>query len=581
MSNKNLTDQEIALLAKGLKFIPTPEKPASQKNLIRDFNSFARSMRLKYMFAHAKSNLHPFYVRSNWQPPPQSSVALENYLEQTKLEIANITFTNVKDNLSANQRLALKTLKSNSEVNLKKADKGSTTVVMDTAQKIEEGLEQVSDERFYRPLVEPIVSQTAAKVKIIVNTLFANGHIDKMTYKWLNSGQNPPRIPEFYTLTKIHKPTPVGRPIVSGSGGPTERISSFVDSLLQPIAKKQESYIKDTTHFINFIENTLLPNNAILVSLDVCSLYTNIPQEEGINVVCQYYEEHYQLKQPIPATHLGELMRLILKENSFKFNDKHFLQTHGIAMGTKMAVAFAVIFMAHIEKQLLAASAQKPILWKRFIDDIFSVWIVPEKEISNFVDFANSFHATIKFTHEMSPEKIVFLDTEVFKGPRFAYNKTLDVQTHYKPTETFQYTHFSSGHPLSVKKGFIKGETLRLLRTNSVKEIFELRKLEFLTRLLERGYPRELAENILAKVQFSSRNEALQNKTKTSRNVLPFITSFNPATPNLKKVLMKHWHLITESNRLGQIYSEPPIVAYRKDKSLKDLLVRAKIPSHI
>ena len=63
---------------------------------------------------------------------------------------------------------------------------------------------------------------------------------------------------------------------------------------------------------------------------------------------------------------LGKLMRLILKENSFKFNDKHFLQTHGVAMGTKMAVAFAVIFMAHIEKQLLAASPQKPIIWKRF-----------------------------------------------------------------------------------------------------------------------------------------------------------------------------------------------------------------------
>jgi len=193
-----------------------------------------------------------------------------------------------------------------------------------------------------------------------------------MTYQWLNSDLNPPRIPELYTLTKIHKPTPIGRPIVSGSGGPTERISSFVDSFLQTIAKKQESYIKDTTHFINFIENTPLPDNAILVSLDVCSqLYTNIPQEEGINVVCQYYEEHYQSKQPIPATHLGELMRLILKENSFKFYDRHFLQTHGIAMGTKMAVAFAIIFMVHIEKQLLAASPQKPIIWKRFIHDIF------------------------------------------------------------------------------------------------------------------------------------------------------------------------------------------------------------------
>ena len=98
---------------------------------------------------------------------------------------------------------------------------------------------------------------------------------------------------------------------------------------------------------------------------------------------------------------------------------------------------------------------------------------------------------------------------------------------------------------------------------------------------IERGYPRELAENILAEVKFSSRNKALQNKTETSTNVLPFITTFNPATPNLKKILMKRWHFITESNRLGQIYSEPPIVAYRKDKSFKDLLVRAKNPSHI
>ena len=86
-----------------------------------------------------------------------------------------------------------------------------------------------------------------------------------MTHKWLTIGLKQPRIPEFYTLTKIHKKTPVGRPIVSGSSGPTERISSFVDSLLQPVAIKQESYIKDTTDFINFIENTQIPDNVVLL----------------------------------------------------------------------------------------------------------------------------------------------------------------------------------------------------------------------------------------------------------------------------------------------------------------------------
>ena len=123
----------------------------------------------------------------------------------------------------------------------------------------------------------------------------------------------------------------------------------------------------------------------------------------------------------------------------------------------------AVIFMAHIEKKLLASSPHKPIIWKRFIDDIFSVWTINENEINDFILFANSFHPTIQFTCEMSSERIVFLDTEVFKGPRFAEGKILDVETHFKPTETFQYTHFSSCHPFSVKKGFIKGETLRLL----------------------------------------------------------------------------------------------------------------------
>ena len=190
-----------------------------------------------------------------------------------------------------------------------------------------------------------------------------------------------------------------------------------------------------------------------------------------------------------------------------------------------------------------------------------------------------TFHITIKFTHEMSSEKIVFLDTEVFKGPRFITDKILDDQTHFKPTETFQYTHFSSCHPLSVKRGFVKGETLRLLRTNSVTESFEFKTLQFLTRLLERGYPKSFAEDILTEIKFSMRNTALQSKSKTSKKIIPFVTTFNPATPNLKKILIKHWHLIAGNHNLAQIFKNPPMVAHRKDKSLKNYLVRARIPS--
>ena len=131
-----------------------------------------------------------------------------------------------------------------------------------------------------------------------------------------------------------------------------------------PSLRNKSRTLKDTTDFVRFIENTPIPDNAIIATLDVCSPYTNIPQEEGIKVVCKYYNDHYQPNPPIPTSTLGDLMKVILKENSFHFNGKHFLQTHGIAMGTKMAVAFSVIFMAHVEKQLLLSSSHKPIIWK-------------------------------------------------------------------------------------------------------------------------------------------------------------------------------------------------------------------------
>ena len=216
----------------------------------------------------------------------------------------------------------------------------------------------------------------------------------------------------FYTLTEIHKPTPVGRPIISGCSGPTERISAFVDHLIKTIAQLQASYLKDTTDFINFIERIKLPKSAMLVSMDVTNLYTNIPHREGITTVCNAYEEFHQGNPPVPTRFLSEMLSLILLENSLQFNEKDYLQTHGTAMGTKMAVAFANIFMAKIEKEILRQSSIKPIFWKRFIDDVISVWDTSRNEIEEFLLQANNFYPTIKFTAEISETETTFLDTK-------------------------------------------------------------------------------------------------------------------------------------------------------------------------
>ena len=82
-----------------------------------------------------------------------------------------------------------------------------------------------------------------------------------------------------------------------------------------------------------------------------------------------------------------------------------------------------------------------------------------------------------------------------YKGQRFYKESVLDMRTHFKPTETFQYTFFTSCHPLGVKKGFVKGEALRLLTTNSSIKTFEEDITKFKKDLTERGYPQTFINN--------------------------------------------------------------------------------------
>ena len=140
-------------------------------------------------------------------------------------------------------------------------------------------------------------------------------------------------------------------------------------------------------------------------------------------------------------------------------------------MGTKMAVSFASLFIASVGTEILNVSTKKPLVWKRYINDVFSLWNINIEEINGFIELANKHHPTFKFTAELSDKETIFLGTCVYKGDIFRDTSLLDVRTHYKPTETFQY--FSSCHTPGVSKGFIKGEAPRLLRTNSLENNFE------------------------------------------------------------------------------------------------------------
>ena len=112
----------------------------------------------------------------------------------------------------------------------------------------------------------------------------------------------------------------------------------------------------------------------------------------------------------MPPGTMSDLLKIVLTHNYFQFEDKMYHQVQGTAMGTKMAPAYANLFMAELENELLANSAITPLLWKRYIDDVLCIWPSSPDSLRDFIEEANNMHPTIKFIYEASTHTIDFLD---------------------------------------------------------------------------------------------------------------------------------------------------------------------------
>ena len=160
--------------------------------------------------------------------------------------------------------------------------------------------------------------------------------IDKATMELLLPPKNT-RTPLFYGLPKIYKPDYPLHPIVSGCDGPTDHLSAYITHFIQPLASNPPSHIKDTKHFLNLIEKLpTLPSNALLVTADVTSLYTNIPYKKGIAAVIHFMDKYgHLLPTNCPPPHIVHAkLDFILKYRTFKFMDTHIHQILGTSMGT-------------------------------------------------------------------------------------------------------------------------------------------------------------------------------------------------------------------------------------------------------
>ena len=438
---------------------------------------------------------------------------------------------------------------------------------------IQDGLTHLSNSKYYHRLQSDFNPSIEKAITKFLNNAHQRGLIDSDTHKFL-SPPVPSRTPLIYFLKKLHKQPISVRPIVSHINSATSNISAFIDKLLKPIVKEIPHILSNSSQLINDLQGINCSNNhTLLASLDITSLYPNIPIQESISIILDFIKEQNNPMHP-PIYILNTLLSFVLNYNCFNFGDLFFLQVHGIAMGTKLAPNYANLFMSDFETRHVFSYALQPSYYRRYIDDIFLIWDHSSEELDGFIDHLNSVHPTIKFTKSISDTVITYLDLDIYKK-----DNILHTRTHFKSTNTFSYLHGQSNHPSSTFKGVTKGENIRILRNTSEEEIYQ-NTMEFINKQFKiRKYPDHFTTTPI--VPFSQRQSFLHSTRSTSSHIGPTFITTHDSSISLKPILEEDWPRITSHNELRKTYRETPRITYKHSPNLSQLLTRAKLDHDI
>ena len=397
-------------------------------------------------------------------------------------------------------------------------------------------------------------------------------HINKTLQNLLVPRENNNTTPKFYGIPKVHKDFqnfPPVRPIIAQTGSPLAPSARFIDHVLQPIARSYADYIYNSTTLINMLDSIFVPEGAILVTIDVVSLYPSIPQTECLRII---YEEMFN-HRPLLLTDPNLIIQLLHININFLFAGLCFQQIHGTAMGAAFSPTIANIFMSVTLARFLRTQKTKPLLLARYIDDIFMIW--PNKEsLDTFLLNLNSYHPHLNFTHNSSKSTIDFLDLTVYKGPEFPATHKLDIKTFQKPQNLYQYLEYTSAHPRKVFRAIILGECKRYLRTNTRQETYMATITTFKKRLQERQYPSKMIGKITSRVNFSDRKLLLSKAMKRpSHNMQkhPIFKCLPPPWFNqLRTIILQQYQPISRT-------VPTPVFITLAHESLRKMTVKAKI----
>lgn len=599
LSDRTLNNLEINLLNKGLTFIPTP-KFVYTSDILTNTNKLMRNLKLKAYFHNTPNFYDPkikkFQYPSTWTPDNSTLSSYVKHtiqtIEQTSIDTMNRfkKFTlpsgrtalklNQTRNFSSIDRQTIQSLTQDSSIIIKQADKGNSTVIMNRSDYILEATRQLSDTNFYQPLTSPLIQENKSSIHNILLRMLNSSIINQQQFKFL-LGPDQPTPRHFYLLPKIHKPPekwtiphkiPPGRPIVSDVNSESSNISDYVTSFLTPLANKHPSYIKNSFDLVQKLKDVKIPPNSFLVTADIDNLYTNMKHDRTISTIKQSFLQYPDYKRP--DSYLLEILHILLSKNDFEFNNQYYLQTCGCPMGKKIGPAAANIYLLEFDNQAMNYPL-KPLLFFRYLDDIFFIWTYSIPDLLDFEKYLNNLIPGIHLTFTYDTNSVNFLDITISKH-YFPDYCSLTTTVFFKPTDTHQLLHCNSHHPHHTTSGLLKSQLIRFKRlshnwtsySNTCKILFH--------KLQHRGYSWSKMKRTMSDV-WSSHSQSSSSQlqpllTQSHQRQLHLILPYN----KLGTFLNSQFRYVLNNNHLFKQYKI--ITAYTNHPNLRKFLIRNRIP---
>jgi hypothetical protein len=405
---------------------------------------------------------------------------------------------------------ANKFIKENTNIIFTKADKGNITVAMDRNGYIFEMNKTLSDEDTYVKVEKNPVRKIESSLTDTLKRWFKKEYITKQQLYHLRTSDA--LLPKAYGLPKMHKEGYPLRVIVSSVNSPLYSIAKYIHKVLNNSLPLARSFIKSSFDLYDRLVNKKIDDNNILISLDVVSLFTNVPVELAITAVNNRWS-YIEKNTNIPKDEFVNMVNFILTSTYFSFEGEFYKQIFGTPMGSPLSPILADLVLQDIENKALYKIGKKLPLYVRYVDDI--LLIAPKEDCDNIIKIFNSFHDRIQFTFEKEVNRTLnYLELSISVDN----NNQLIIDWFHKNTFSGRYLSFHSNHPLCHKIGTIYSLIDRAILLSN--PIFHRKNIIFcIDNLIENGFPLPLIFKYI-KSRIKNLITAKQNNNVNSRGTI-------------------------------------------------------------